>query len=200
MSKELSITGILLAAGSSVRFNGNKLTTLIAKDTPMVLASLQPLVETLSRVIVVIPEDDKPLEQLLLHSPAKTIIGHNTHLGMGASLAQGIRASADSDAWLVALADMPFIRSFTLMALIQHLKAGAFICAPEYQAQRGHPVGFSKPLFPELVALNQDHGARHILHRHAHRVTLINTNDPGVVRDIDYQHQLAAIKKEQNRV
>ncbi len=200
MSKELNITGILLAAGSSVRFNGNKLTTLIAKDTPMVLASLQPLVETLSRVIVVISENNKSLEQLLIHSPAKTIICHNAHLGMGASLAQGIRASADSDAWLVALADMPFIRSFTLMALIQHLKAGAFICAPEYQAQRGHPVGFSKSLYSELVALNQEHGARHIIHRHANRVSLIETNDPGVIRDIDYRHQLTSIRKEQSRV
>jgi len=188
-----NITGVLLAAGTSSRFHGDKLTQPIAKQTPMVLASLQPLLDTLTNVIVVISPHNKPLEKILVNTSAKVSICDNAHLGMGASLAHGIRSTPESDAWLIALADMPFIKPSTFSALIQRLDAGALICAPDYKGQRGHPVGFSKTLYPELTALNEDVGARQIIKHYANQVSLVKTNDSAVIYDIDYRHQLNAL-------
>ena len=48
--------------------------------------------------------------------------------------------------WVVALADMPWIRTETIAAVADALARGAMIAAPDYAGVRGHPVGFAATL------------------------------------------------------
>jgi molybdenum cofactor cytidylyltransferase len=103
---------------------------------------------------------------------------------MGASLACGVVAAKDADAWVVALADMPWIAPATIGAVACQLNAGADIVAPTYRGVRGHPVGFARRHYAALAALTTDIGARSLIDC-SDRLTLIAVDDPGVTRDVD---------------
>jgi molybdenum cofactor cytidylyltransferase len=65
------------------------------------------------------------------------------------------------------------------------LASGAAIAAPLYRGRRGHPVGFAREFFPQLLQLSGDQSARAILQAHAARMKAILTTDAGVLCDID---------------
>jgi molybdenum cofactor cytidylyltransferase len=104
---------------------------------------------------------------------------------MGASLATAVAASGGVAGWVVALADMPFIRPETIGKVAAALAGGAAIVAPVYRGERGHPVGMSSRFRAQLEALSGDEGARALLKQHLALVKFIEVDDPGVCRDID---------------
>ena len=179
------IVGILLAAGRGTRFGSHKLLHLLPDGTPIVVAALRNLAQGVDEVIAVVRPDDAALMQLLAREHARVLPCPNAELGMGTSLACGVRATPQAEGWLVALADMPFLPVDAVQAVTAQLKAGAAIVAPTYQGQRGHPVGFSCAFYPALSALTEDHGARRILEQHAQQLTWIPVTEPGILRDID---------------
>jgi len=184
------IAGILLAAGSSTRFGSHKLLHRLPDGTPMAVAALRNLAQGVDQVIVVVRPGDTELMQLLAQEKTQLLPCANADQGMGASLACGVRAAPDAEGWIIALADMPFVPGEIVSTLTTRLKAGDAIVAPTYQGQRGHPVGFSRALYPALSALTADQGARGILEQNAGHLSLIPNTDPGVLRDIDTPNDL----------
>jgi molybdenum cofactor cytidylyltransferase len=91
----------------------------------------------------------------------------------------------EADGWLIALGDMPFIRPQTYLQVAEELIGGALLVAPTYAGQRGHPVGFSGTLGPELCRLSGDRGAQSLLRRYRKELKLFSCRDPGIVYDID---------------
>jgi molybdenum cofactor cytidylyltransferase len=85
---------------------------------------------------------------------------------------------------------MPAIPPAILPALAAALAAGAPAAAPRFEGQRGHPVLFSAALFPQLKALTGDQGARDVLRAFGDRLALVETDDPGVLVDVDTPDQL----------
>ena len=65
-------------------------------------------------------------------------------------------ATPSARGWVVALADMPALKSATIVAIAQKLESGMDLVAPTYQGERGHPVGFGKRYGPQLLALDGD--------------------------------------------
>ena len=179
-------TGILLAAGSSRRFGNNKLLQPLADDTPMLIASANNLCSAIDDCLVIInPEIPTHMITQLEQLGMQVIIHRHAEFGIGSSIACGIDHSAQSSGWVIALADMPFIHPATIRQLATKLQQGAGIVAPLYQQQRGHPVGFTAQYRDELLQLNTDVGARHIIANHHTDLTLIDVQDRGVISDID---------------
>jgi molybdenum cofactor cytidylyltransferase len=105
---------------------------------------------------------------------------------MGATLRAGIASLlADAAGAFVFLGDMPMIPPAILPQLAAALAAGAPAAAPRYAGQRGHPVLFGAAAFPQLTALVGDQGARDVLRSLGERLALVETDDPGVLVDID---------------
>jgi molybdenum cofactor cytidylyltransferase len=115
---------------------------------------------------------------------------------MGSSLAHAVRARADADGWIVALADMPKVRPDTIRAVADAIEAGASLAAPVHRGERGHPVGFSAVYGPRLAALCGDAGAREILRADRDRMALLDCADAGVIADIDTVLDLERLKVE----
>jgi molybdenum cofactor cytidylyltransferase len=112
---------------------------------------------------------------------------------MGASLAAGAQAlPKDSGGVFVFLGDMPLIPHEVPMALAEALAGGGTAAAPAYKGRRGHPVLFGASLIPALAQLGGDEGARLILRNLGVRLALVETDDPGVLMDIDTQGDLPA--------
>jgi molybdenum cofactor cytidylyltransferase len=179
------LCGILLAAGASKRFGSDKLMHPLAGNATVATAALANLRAAVAHVIAVVRPGVPMLENLLSVSGATVILCTNAEDGMGASLATAVRASGDVAGWVIALADMPYIRPDTIAKVAASLAAGAPIVAPAYRGERGHPVGLSLRFRAQLEALRSDEGARSVLKENAGLIELIEVDDPGIRRDID---------------
>lgn len=188
------IVGILLAAGKGKRFGrgvGNsKLLAKLTNGLPIALAAARHLQPACDRLIVVVRPGDTALADLFTAESIAVVICHDADAGMGHSLAAGVRASPEAGAWVVALADMPYIQSISHHAVAARLRAGDSLVVTTFQGKRGHPVGFSGRWFDQLSALTGDQGGKAILDQHLGELNLVAVDDPGVVRDIDRPEDL----------
>jgi molybdenum cofactor cytidylyltransferase len=184
-------TGILLAAGASRRFGGDKLHATLADGLPIGAAACRAMCAALPRVVAVVRPHDDALASLLAEYGARVVRCARADDGMGASLACGVEASADSPGWVVGLADMPWVAPSTIRAVADAIAAGASLAAPVYRGERGHPVGFSASHRATLLALTGDEGARATLAHAGAALVRIDVGDPGVLRDVDHPRDLA---------
>jgi molybdenum cofactor cytidylyltransferase len=184
------IVGVLLAAGASRRFGGDKLMHPLSDDKPMALASAERLRPACDHVVAVLRPEQQALADLLSTRGWQIALCPEAKMGMGHSLAAGVAATPDASGWIIALGDMPFIASDTHRTVSEHLRAGACLVATQYQEQRGHPVGFGQKWLPDLTALNGEQGGQAILRQYRQRLVLVSVEDPGVIRDIDYRADL----------
>ncbi len=187
---ETEIVGLLLAAGASRRFGRDKLLHRLVDGRPMAVAAAESLLPACDRVIAVVRPDRETLSSRLKAAGCVIIEAAKADEGMGASLAEGVRASPQAAGWILALADMPFIQPASHQAVASHLRAGTSLTATLYQGRRGHPVGFSHTWFAQLAKLSGELGGRTILERHADQLLLCPVDDPGVLRDIDHPGDL----------
>ncbi len=183
------LVGILLAGGSGTRFRASggddKLMHPLPDGTPIAVAALRNLIAAVPRVVAVIRPGAEALGEALSREGAEVTVCPEADEGMGRTLAHAVRYAGEAAGYVVALADMPFIRPETIAAVAQALADGGTIVAPVFRGARGHPVGFSPMQRGELEALAGDAGARELLHRHRDAVRLVEGNDPGIVRDVD---------------
>lgn len=179
------IVGVLLAAGAGSRFGGDKLLARLPDGARVGVRAARVLRSGVDQALAVVRPGDDVLAGLLEAEGLEVALFPGANDGMGASLAFGIRAAPDADGWIVALADMPFVRRETVETVAGMLRAGAWIAAPSHRGRRGHPVGFTRALFPELIRLGGDHGARALLERCSPRVEIFESEDPGILLDID---------------
>jgi molybdenum cofactor cytidylyltransferase len=186
----MSIVGILLAAGRSTRFGGDKLLAPLADGRPLALPAAMALAGAVDRAVAVLARGDGPLGRLLAGAGLAPVVCPASARGMGHSLACGVAASPEAEGWVVALADMPHIRPATMADVAHALRRGAPLAAPVHRGRRGHPVGFSRAYRERLLALAGDQGARSLLRGEASRVVLLPCDDPGVLLDIDRPEDL----------
>lgn len=177
--------GILLAAGQGSRFGRNKLLQHVTDDTPMFMVSARKLASVLPDSIAVINQDLLPYKEQLERLGMQVVNNEHADNGIGSSIACGVRAGSGATGWLISLADMPYIEPHTIGKLAGRLENSKGIIAPVFGNQRGHPVVFGQAYESELISLNTDTGARHIIDKHKDRLDLVVTDDEGVIRDID---------------
>ena len=188
------IVGLLLAAGHGRRFGGDKLLQPLADGTPVAVAAARALKAACADSIAVLRPEQDALAALLEAEGLRVVRCAAARSGMGYSLAAGVAASRDARGWLVALADMPCIRVATLQAVAELIGGGAALAAPSYAGRRGHPVGFAARWRGALLALEGDEGARAILQQSRFLLHVLETDDPGVLQDVDSPADLAALR------
>lgn len=191
MAPAAPIVGILLAAGSSSRFGSDKLLHPLADATPLGLAAARRMRPTCDRVLAVVRPGSGRLADLLAAEGFDLVVSTDARLGMGHSLAAGVRAAADAAGWIIALADMPYIAPASYGHVATALRTGGSIVVPEYRGRRGHPVGFAKQWGERLSTLTGDSGARRIVTSHPEAIMRCAVDDPGIVRDVDQRADLA---------
>lgn len=174
-----------MAAGVAARFGGNKLLHRLDDGRTLAATAAGHLLEALPSSIAVIRPDDDVLGALLRKVGMHVVTCPLAARGMGHSLACGVAASAEADAWVIAPADMPYIRPDTLCRIVEALHSGAAIVAPYYSGRRGHPVAFNQGSLNELLDLTGDVGARRLVEQHLDKVYRLEVDDAGVLQDID---------------
>ena len=193
------IAGIVLAAGRSTRMGGpNKLLAEI-KGKPLVrIAAEQALASRADPVIVVTGHQRERVEEALKGLRVKFVHNPDFANGLSTSLKAGLAAvPAEADAAIVCLGDMPQVTSAMIDRLIGAFDParGALIVVPTIAGKRGNPVVWSRRFFPELVALEGDVGARHMIGAYGEAVAEVPADAAAFV-DVDTPEALSAVKAE----
>jgi molybdenum cofactor cytidylyltransferase len=184
------IVGVLLAAGGSERFGANKLLQEMADGSIVGLRAAEHLAAGVDELVVAVRVDDDATRALFDAAGFRTVNCPDAELGMGHSLACAVDARQDAGAWLVGLADMPFILPATVVRVADALRRHGGIVAPCYEGRLGHPVGFDARWKSALLAVTGDQGGRSIIEQNPDALRRIEVRDAGVRRDIDVPEDL----------
>ena len=95
--------------------------------------------------------------------------------------------SDEADGAVVCLGDMPLIDAQLIDRLIDALRrtAANSIAVPVADGRRGNPVLWSRRFFRELMTLDGDIGARHLIAKHGEAVTQVPVEGDSAFLDID---------------
>jgi molybdenum cofactor cytidylyltransferase len=186
------VHALVLAAGSGSRFGGGKLMTPwrggVLLDGALDAAFAAP-VET---VRVVVGADDRVAAHALRRG-ARIVRAQDHALGLSASLKAGVAdLPPDAAGVLVFLGDMPLVPHAALPALVEAIEAGAPAAVPVFEGRIGHPAALSAALFPQVLALQGDRGAREILEGLGAALVRAPSPDAGILTDVDRPDDLPA--------
>ncbi len=192
------IAAILLAAGRSTRMGGpNKLLAQIGGKPLVRIAAEQALASRASPVIVVSGHQREQIESALAGLDLRIVHNPDFAQGLGTSLRAGVSAvPTDADGAIVCLADMPQVSSSLIDRLIAAFdpEKGALVVVPTMNGKRGNPVLWSRRFFPDLMAIDGDIGARHLIASYAEAVTEVPVTGNAAFLDVDTVETLAAVK------
>jgi molybdenum cofactor cytidylyltransferase len=194
-----NVAAIVLAAGRSTRMGGpNKLLAELSGKKLVRIATEQALASKASEVIVVTGHQADLVERALDGLKVKFVRNGDFARGLASSVKAGIAAvSANADGAVISLGDMPLIDAGLIDRLIEAFapERGHLISVPVADGRRGNPVLWSRRFFKELMTLDGDIGARHLIARHAEAVTEVPVEGNGAFLDIDTPQALEAARR-----
>ncbi len=188
-----SLFAIVLAAGASTRFGSPKQLVRIGGRPLLHTAVTRASEVTGSALIVVLGSGAAELGALLKHSPGSIVINQDWREGLASSIRAGIaRLPLTCAGALLLLADQAAVSADDLKRLAgTWRKQPQDIAAALYSGAVGVPAIFPRSLFPELMQLRGDAGARALLRRNAAR--LVRVPMPSAAVDVDTPEDLLAI-------
>ena len=194
------IGAIILAAGRSTRMGGpNKLLAPI-NGVPMVRIAAQEALASRARPVIVVTGHQREQVEAALRGLLVRCV-HNPDFadGLSTSLKAGLNAlPGEIDGALICLADMPQVDRILIDRLIENFEPdkGQLIVLPTIEGKRGNPVLWSRRFFPDLMTLQGDVGARHLIGRFAEAVCEVPFGGRAALTDVDTPDALAAARAE----
>jgi molybdenum cofactor cytidylyltransferase len=180
------IGGVVLAAGLSRRMGRPKL-LLELEGRPVIRHAVEALAGAgIEDIVVVVPPEHGSIESALAGLPVRLAVNPAPEAGQAGSVVAGVRAlTPPTEAALIALGDQPVVPRAVIVGLLEcHRATGLPIVAPRYHEGRGNPVLFDAAVFPELLRLTGDQGARGVIDADSTRVALVPFDLP-MPRDLD---------------
>ncbi len=197
------ITGILLAAGESKRFGGNKLLIEI-EDLPLVCHSLGHCVASrLTEIHVVVGVDGSELEdQIARHFGGEPRIhidrNEDPSRGMMSSLKTGLRSVLGRcDGAMVIHADMPLVTAAIINELISVFEREQTLVIPESGGRLQHPRIIPERMFGDFLELADDEKGAKVIKKYQDRDDVVRVSigtDANYV-DIDNPDDLDVFKR-----
>ena len=174
------IAAIVLAAGLSRRMGQAKLLMPVGGRPIIRYVVESVLAGGVDSVWVVTGPDVEPIEAALAGFEVQIVVNPAPEEGQAGSVRTGIAALPPSvDAVLIALGDQPSLAPSIIPALLAARRASSkLIVAPRYRDGQGNPVLFKREIFPELLRLTGDQGARPIIQKDPTRVEWVELDLP----------------------
>jgi molybdenum cofactor cytidylyltransferase len=189
------IAAVVLAAGLSRRMGQAKLLMPVGGRAIVRYVVESVLAGGVDSVWVVTGPDVEPIEAALAGLEVQIAVNPAPGEGQASSLRAGIAAlPASVDAVLIALGDQPSLAPSIIPALLAARRTSSkLIVAPRYRDGQGNPVLFKREIFPELLRLTGDQGARPIIQKEPARVEWVDLDLP-MPPDVDTQDDYEKIR------
>jgi molybdenum cofactor cytidylyltransferase len=152
--------------------------------------------------VVVTGHERERVEAALSGLPVKFAHNPDYAQGLGSSLRTGIAAlPPEADGAVVCLGDMPQVDAALIDKLIAAFdpERGALVVMPSIEGRRGNPVLWSRRFFPDLMQIQGDIGARHLIGNYAEAVVEVPVAGEAALTDVDTPESLLAVKTEIER-
>ena len=194
------VAGILLAAGASTRMGKTKQLLPFGEKTLIERVLVEALNSELDKVVLVLGYQAVEIKKIInpvSPQPKLSIIENRQFKqGISSSIITGLSEIENThDHVMILLGDMPFIHRDLINLLIRrYLKSGLWIGAIKGQDRPAHPMIFSRQLYPELLILQGDVGARALFTKYSDQVCLIQPEGPYNDRDIDTPEDYAGFQ------
>jgi molybdenum cofactor cytidylyltransferase len=96
---------------------------------------------------------------------------------------------------MIVLADMPFVDAGVINLLMgRYLSSGCVMGAVRVRGRRSHPVIFGREIYPALMKLCGDAGARHLFQSPEKEACLVDLGDAYDDQDIDTPEDYARLR------
>ena len=190
------IRACVLAAGSSARFGKPKLLQRF-RGKPLLQHALLAAQEVCKgKVLLVVGHGKNAIGEASAGLADDIVVNADHELGMGTSIAAGVRACPeDTAALLILLADQPLITTVHLKNIIGAWHGGPDeIVTSSCDGIFSPPILFAKTAFQALRELEGDEGARRILTNKAFQLTNIEFAAAGL--DIDTPEDLQRLNRD----
>ncbi|RFB13384.1 nucleotidyltransferase family protein [Bacillus sp. HNG] len=199
----MKVVGIYLAAGKSSRMGENKL-LLTFRGLPLGSIALKNALDSSLDDVLVITNVNDPLAWVDSTIFSKsyqerwtTIPSKDSDKGQSYSIKTGLKEAIkmNADAVIILLADQPFVTSQMIDFLINAYGYEKSIEILGYRNEQVvyPPILFSKKMFPKLMELHGDIGAKKIIANFDKKI--LYDTEIEKVRDVDTPEDYEAIKK-----
>jgi molybdenum cofactor cytidylyltransferase len=193
LTTEPEMAILLLAAGSSSRLGRSKQMLLIDGESLLLKSVKAAIGSGVKNITVVLGANDEAHRQLIEETGVQIVFNPNWQKGMGnslkAGLAQVLLSNPKTKAVITMVCDQPLITATHLRKLISEFeKSQSPIVASFYAGMAGVPALFHQSLFPKLLSLADDAGAKKIIQQYPDLTNTVLFADGEI--DIDTEDDL----------
>jgi len=194
-----NIAIVILAAGTSARLGSPK-QLLTYKDKNLLRHTVDEALATgCESVFVVLGASIDLLRNELRDKPVSIIENKEWQEGMASSIRCAVEKIAGTilrpDSIIFMVCDQPYVSSSLLLSLIdKKQETNLPIVASSYEDKLGTPALFHRSMFPALMELTGDKGARKLIADNPEKVATVSF--PEGITDIDTIADYELLKKE----
>jgi len=172
MDAALRLGCVVMAAGNARRFGDNKLAAEL-RGRSLIRRALEAVpLEEFERIVVVTQYPEVLALAKEFHFSAQ----RNEHPDWGIShtISLGLSQLEDMDGAMFQVSDQPLLRRESVKALAELWRSRPDrLAALAHGGVRGNPCVFPARYFPELKALQEDHGGNTVIRRHEEDLSLL---------------------------
>lgn len=174
-----------MAAGGSSRLNSPKQLLDWQGDYLINHIIRTVAASNIEDIILLLGNNIDKIKLIILDEKVKIVENHKWQSGMSSSIQTGITSlSEDVDGAFIILVDQPFITVTLFNKMIDVFESSnADIIAPRVGDQQANPVLFPRSLFPKILNISGDKGAKSLLKDH--KVKWVDWHDANLLLDID---------------
>ena len=166
-AKKINVEALVLAAGQSRRSGSTHKLRATFDGVPLLRRTCETVLDAgFSNAHVVLGFEHGGFAAQLASLPVAIVNNPRYAEGLSTSLQAGIQSlNADVDGVLVMLADMPGLTAADIVKLVEAFKraGGAVVVRATDNGKRGNPVILPRMVFPEIMKLRGDVGAKPIV-------------------------------------
>ena len=184
-------TVVVLAAGRSERFGAGRHKLAQPLGASSVLAqTLARAIASHLRTVVVTTAAFVDLARISVAARDIVVLPEvgsdgSGSLGMGTSIAAGVRASFDSAGWLVLPGDMPFVRPSTVAAVMKAYAREKCFVIPQRHKRHGHPIALPGAIRTAALAAPATSTLDGVIKSLQLKHIELEIDDKGILHDVD---------------
>jgi molybdenum cofactor cytidylyltransferase len=193
-NNERNIGLILLAAGESSRLGHPKQLLLYGNRTFLQHSLQIARASNAHPIVVVLGAYADTIRREIESEDVHIVVNTDWQEGMASSIRYGVKTLVQinplAEGVILLPCDQPYITTVLLNSLITtHQTSGKPIVACGYEDTFGPPVFFQRNLFPELLLLRGDVGAKGVVSQHVNEVEVVLFPDGHIDIDTEADYQ-----------